>query len=67
VVLYTDGFAEARNPRGEQFTLAHLKACLLEHVPLGAQALADVLFARVEEHAAGTLRDDASIMVMRAI
>jgi len=66
VVLYTDGFAEARNPRGEQFTLAHLKACLLEHVPLGAQALADVLFARVEEHAAGTLRDDASIMVMRA-
>lgn len=67
VVLYTDGFVEARNPHGEQFTLAQLKRCLLEHVPLSAQALADVLFARVEEHASGTLRDDASIMVVRVI
>lgn len=66
IVLYTDGFVEARNPRGEQFTLAHLKACLLESVVLEAQPLADKLFERVEEHAAGTLRDDASIMVIRA-
>ncbi len=66
IVLYTDGFVEARNPRGEQFTLAQLKACLLENVlPNDAQRLADVLFDRVEEHAAGTLRDDASIVVIR--
>jgi sigma-B regulation protein RsbU (phosphoserine phosphatase) len=65
VVLYTDGFVEARNPRGEQFTLAHLKDCLLEGVTFEAQALADALFERVEEHAAGTMRDDASVMVVR--
>jgi hypothetical protein len=34
-------------------------------VPNGAQRLADVLFDQVEEHAAGTLRDDASIVVIR--
>ncbi len=65
VVLYTDGFTEARNSAGEQFTLAQLKAGLHEFRERDAQALADALFDRIEEFTAGTFRDDASIVVIR--
>jgi sigma-B regulation protein RsbU (phosphoserine phosphatase) len=67
VVLYTDGFTEARNPSGEQFTLAQLKSGLHEHRAREAQALADALFERIEDYTAGTFRDDASIVVMRLL
>ncbi len=65
VVLYTDGFTEARNAAGEQFTLAQLKAGLHEFRERAAQPLADALFERIEEYTAGTFRDDASLIVMR--
>ncbi len=65
VVLYTDGFSEARNAAGEQFTLAQLKAGLAEFRERDAQALADALFDRIEDFTAGTFRDDASVVVIR--
>jgi sigma-B regulation protein RsbU (phosphoserine phosphatase) len=65
VVFYTDGFTEARNPEGEQFTLAHVKEGLREYHGLEPQALADALVQQVETYSAGTLRDDASILVIR--
>ena len=60
VAFYTDGFTEARNPEGEQFTLAHVKDGLLEYQDLPAQELADALFDRIEAYAAGTLNDPDS-------
>jgi sigma-B regulation protein RsbU (phosphoserine phosphatase) len=65
VVFYTDGFTEARNPEGEQFTLAHVKEGLRQYHALDAQPLADALVQQVETYSAGTLRDDASILVIR--
>ena len=65
IALYTDGFTEARDPAGEQFTLAHVKDGLVEFRALQAQALADALFARIEAYAAGTLNDDDSVLVIR--
>ena len=65
VILYTDGFTDARDPGGEQFTLARIKEGLMSDRLLPAQAMADALFERVEEYAAGTLYDDASIVVIR--
>jgi len=65
VALYTDGFTEARNSAGEQFTLAQLKAGLLDLRSREPQELADALFERIEEHTAGTFRDDASIVILR--
>jgi sigma-B regulation protein RsbU (phosphoserine phosphatase) len=67
VVLYTDGFTEARNAAGEQFTLAQVKRGLQEFSELPVQALADALFERIERFTEGTLRDDASIMLMRVV
>jgi sigma-B regulation protein RsbU (phosphoserine phosphatase) len=65
VVFYTDGFTDARNPQGEQFTLAHVKDGLKRHHALASQPLADTLVQEVEAYSAGTLRDDASILVVR--
>ena len=65
VVFYTDGFTEARSPTGELFTLAHVKSGLNDYHDLAAQALADALFERIEEHVAGRLTDDATILVIR--
>jgi sigma-B regulation protein RsbU (phosphoserine phosphatase) len=65
VVLYTDGFTEAQNPAGEQYTLARLKEMLRAHRELPPQALADALFDHVEAYSAGTLRDDATILIFR--
>jgi sigma-B regulation protein RsbU (phosphoserine phosphatase) len=65
VILYTDGFTDARDPGGEQFTLARIKEGLMSQRMLPAQAMADALFERVEAYAAGALYDDASIMVIR--
>ena len=67
VAFYTDGFTEARNPEGEQFTLAHVKDGLLEFQDLPAQQLADALFEQIEAYAAGTLNDDATILVIRTL
>jgi sigma-B regulation protein RsbU (phosphoserine phosphatase) len=67
IAFYTDGFTEARNPQGEQFTLAHVKDGLLEYRDLPAQQLADALFERIEHYAAGTLNDDATIIIVRVV
>jgi len=67
IALYTDGFTEAQSPQGEQFTLAHVKEGLLELNHLSAQPLANALFDRVEAFAAGTLNDDATILIIRIV
>jgi len=64
-VFYTDGFTDARNAAGEPFQLAAVKAALLEFSGLGAQALADALFAQIDAFTIGTYRDDASLLTVR--
>jgi len=44
-----------------------VKDGLLEFNDLPAQELADALFDRVEAFAAGTLNDDATILVVRIV
>jgi sigma-B regulation protein RsbU (phosphoserine phosphatase) len=66
VAFYTDGFTEARNPDGEQFTLARVRDGLLDVHGLSAQGIADALFNRIEAYAAGTpFADDATLLVLR--
>ena len=67
VVLFTDGFTEARSPAGELFTVAQLKEGLSAFHDLPAQQLADALFERIEQHTAGTLNDDATILIIRVL
>jgi len=64
VILYTDGFTEARNASGEQFTEQQLIEGILDAPGLPPQALADALYGRIEAYTAGTFRDDASILVI---
>jgi|HubBroStandDraft_1064217.scaffolds.fasta_scaffold151665_2 sigma-B regulation protein RsbU (phosphoserine phosphatase) len=67
VVFYTDGFTEAKNPDGDQFTLAQVKDGLAEYADLPAQQLADALFEQIEAFSAGTLNDDATILIIRVL
>lgn len=66
VAFYTDGFTDARNPDGEQFTLERVHDGLVDLHEMSAQALADALFERIEAYAAGTpLADDATLLVLK--
>ncbi len=64
-VFYTDGLTEATNQRGELFTVARLSEAFLAHRDLGAQELADMLFEDVKTYAGHTMRDDATLFVIR--
>jgi sigma-B regulation protein RsbU (phosphoserine phosphatase) len=66
VVLYTDGLTEATNERGELYTIERLTADLLANRHRSAQDLADTMFETVRVHANGELRDDATLLVLRA-
>lgn len=68
VAFYTDGFTDARDPDGQQFTLARVRDGLLDLHGLSAQGIADSLFGRIEVYAAGTpLADDATLLVLRIV
>jgi sigma-B regulation protein RsbU (phosphoserine phosphatase) len=67
VVTYTDGLTEATNVRGELYTIARLAEDLVEKRRRHAQEIADGMFEEVRRHAAGELRDDATILVLRAL
>ncbi|HYZ15265.1 MAG TPA: PP2C family protein-serine/threonine phosphatase [Candidatus Acidoferrum sp.] len=66
LTVYTDGLTEATNERGELYTLARLARDLIAYRDRPAQAIADALFERVRAYALGELRDDATILVLRA-
>ncbi len=64
VVLYTDGFLEAKAPNGEVFGEHRLADALLALAPRGAAAVAQDLVEDVERFAAGKLDDDLTILVL---
>jgi sigma-B regulation protein RsbU (phosphoserine phosphatase) len=65
IVFYTDGLTEATNQRGELYTIDRLCDDIVANRDAGAQALADSVFETVRTFAAGELRDDSTILVLR--
>ncbi len=65
LVVYTDGLTEATNERGELYTIERLSQDLVEKRDRGAQDVAESVFETVRRYAAGEMRDDATILVMR--
>lgn len=65
LILYTDGFVEAKDPDGEVFGEERLAEAILQLVPLGPEALGEELIAMVESFAAGKLDDDLTLLVIQ--
>lgn len=64
VVLFTDGWLEAKSPDGEVFGEHRFAQALLAVAPLGADRIAERLVEEVEEFAAGKLDDDLTMLVV---
>ncbi len=67
VLFHTDGVTESRTDGGEEFGRERLIAAVHQGLGLG-QPIAEVLRVTVQalhEHAAGPLRDDASLILVR--
>lgn len=65
LVCFSDGIADARNRRGEQFGEERVAAVACETLDLPAQQLAENLQAEAERHAASAGQDDVTILVIR--
>jgi serine phosphatase RsbU (regulator of sigma subunit) len=63
LVLYSDGFIEARNAAGEELTLEGLEAMLRRHAALPPEELAGRLVE--ETRAFGEVTDDLPLVVVR--
>lgn len=64
VILYTDGFLEARDAQGEIFGEDRMADALLKLAPLDADNLGEQLMIEVERFAAGKLDDDLTILIV---
>jgi serine phosphatase RsbU (regulator of sigma subunit) len=64
LVLYTDGFLEAKASDGEVFGEERFSEELLRGAPLSPEALGEELIRRVEGFAAGKLDDDLTMLIV---
>jgi serine phosphatase RsbU (regulator of sigma subunit) len=64
LILFTDGFLEAKSPEGEAFGEPRMADAIIELAQLDAAILGDELTAAVERYAAGKLDDDLTIIVV---
>jgi sigma-B regulation protein RsbU (phosphoserine phosphatase) len=64
LILFTDGFVEAKDGDGELFGEERLAGCLLQHAALNPQELGDAVVNEVEGFAGGTLGDDLTMLVL---
>lgn len=64
LILFTDGFIEAKGSDGEVFGENRLEASLLELASLPSDSLADQVVEDVERFAAGKLDDDLTMLVI---
>lgn len=64
LILYTDGFIEAKATDGEVFGEHRLEASLLELASLPSDTLAEQVVEDVERFAAGKLDDDLTMLVI---
>jgi serine phosphatase RsbU (regulator of sigma subunit) len=65
LVLYTDGFIEAKDASGEIFGEDRLAQAILQLAPLGPAVLGEELIETVESFAAGKLDDDLTLLVVQ--
>jgi phosphoserine phosphatase RsbU/P len=66
LVLYTDGFSEARDASGTMFGAERLRE-LVAKGPTGAKALLDCVVNAVQEHQGGLLGDDDQTLIVLTI
>lgn len=64
LVLFTDGVSEATNPGGEEYGEDRLLELLRENRGLGAAELDHKVMRAIHEFSSGTLRDDATLIVV---
>jgi sigma-B regulation protein RsbU (phosphoserine phosphatase) len=64
LVLYTDGYLEAKAASGELFGETRLAAALIKLAPLDAANLEAELVGEVERFAAGKLDDDLTMLIV---
>lgn len=64
LVLFTDGFLEAKSADGEQFGEERLAESLIRYAPLGLDKLGDALISDVERFTSGKLDDDLTMLVV---
>ena len=64
LVLFTDGFLEAKNPEGEVFGDHRFADALVRYAALPAEELGEELVGDVERFAAGKLDDDLTMLVV---
>jgi serine phosphatase RsbU (regulator of sigma subunit) len=67
MILYTDGFLEAKSPEGEVFGEERFAAALVTPAALGAEELASRVVEEVERFAAGKLDDDLTMLVVEFV
>jgi serine phosphatase RsbU (regulator of sigma subunit)/CHASE3 domain sensor protein len=67
LILYTDGFLEAKSPDGEVFGDHRFAQHLVDLAPLESEAIGERLVERVEEYAAGKLEDDLTMLVVEFV
>lgn len=64
LIVFTDGFLEAKAPEGELFGEQRLADALIRNAPLPPQQMGEALVAEVERFAAGKLDDDLTMLVI---
>ena len=64
LVIFTDGFVEAKTPDGEVFGEHRFAQALIKNAPLDSDALVHELVAEVERFAAGKLDDDLTMLIV---
>lgn len=64
VVLFTDGFIEAKSTEGEVFGEHRFAETVMKLSPLGLDAIAEGVVADVERFAAGKLDDDLTMLIV---
>lgn len=64
LILYTDGFLEAKSPDGEIFGEGRFAAALHALGPLDAEAIGAHVVGEVERFAAGKLDDDLTMLIV---
>jgi serine phosphatase RsbU (regulator of sigma subunit) len=64
LAVMSDGLSEARSPTGQLFGIERLQSLLQEGAAGGVRSLEELIFSRVEDHAAGAARADDQTMLL---
>jgi serine phosphatase RsbU (regulator of sigma subunit) len=64
IILFTDGFVEAKSSEGELFGEERLEASMLRYAPLSLSEMGEGLVADVERFSAGKLDDDLTMLII---